>query len=261
MTKSILSSVLPAARNAARIFGFTRSKWNSPYLTIEYKGAVYSIVSKALPNDFARIDIVLVDDKPVGSVLFVEISSHVLHMVGMFIKEEHRGKRISYIYDNKEKDVTIASFLLDHVMESLVTKNVQVTLEVMNYNESAYKLYERTSTFTNSSMPPQQFELCSRSDVLEYKKIRRKVVKRWHDIGFGEDKLGVQWAHVPDYNGVATWSIARVYCWKKSYESLRGGYITFVKNRLKLIYSVLKYGSIFRFTYYFLLKKITILKR
>ena len=256
MSQAILTSVLPAARSASVLFAYTTAKWDEPYVSVQCQDATYSIVRKVLPNDFSRMYLVCVDGAPVGSVLFVEIATNILHMVGMFIAKVCRGKKIHYILNNKDCTQTVASFLLQHVMNDLASKNLQVTLEVMNYNESAHRLYESIEFFSDNKEQPFKFHLCSKAEIIEYKTIRKKKIKKWHDIGQGEDKPGVQWSHIPDYNDESTWSVTRVYCWKKLRPPLTTKQMVFTRHKLKFIYSVVKYGDIIGCVYYYLCLRI-----
>jgi hypothetical protein len=138
-------------------------------------------------------------------------------------------------------------------MNDLASNNLQVTLEVMNYNESAHRLYESIEFFSENKEQPLKFHLCSKSETIEYKMLRKKKIKKWHDIGQGEVKLGVQWSHIPDYNNEPTWSITRVYCWKTLSPPLTTTKMAFVRHKFKFIYSVLKYGDIIGFLYYHLI--------
>jgi hypothetical protein len=258
LSASILTSILPSARHVAVLLGFSYAESGLPYIRTEYNGDTYSIYKKTLPNNFARIDVIYVNDEPIGSVMFVEIAANTLLMIGMFIKKEYRGRKINYKNNNKETIATIASFLLNNVMADLMISNVVVVLEVMNYNKSAYKLYERTVVFAAEQASYSRFELCSKCEILEYNKIRRKRIKRWHDIGCGKDKLGVQWGHIPDYNRQTTWSITRVYCWHNPKQTLTAKPMAFIKNKSKLLWSVVRYGKILAFIYYFLFNRINV---
>lgn len=250
MSKSILNSVLPSARGGALLFGYTTTKWDELYVSVKCNDATYSIVRKALPNNFSRMYLVCIDGTPVGSVLFVEIATNILHMVGMFVTEASRGKKITYKKGAKECRQTVASFLLQHVMDDLVASNCQVTLEVMNNNQNAHKLYEKGAFFAKGNEDEFRFELCSKTEVIEYAKIRRKKITKWHDIGYGESRAGIQWSHIPDYNGESTWSISRVYNIPKHKQRVSAQPMAFTKNKLKLIYSALRFGELFEFIKY-----------
>lgn len=250
MPQSILESVLPAARNIAVLFGFTSTKWTYSLIRIRCGNDAYSVEKKMLPNSFSKMYVINMNGIPVGSVLFVEIATNILHMVGMFVAEECRGKKIEYSEGAKECRQTVATFLLQHVMNDLMESNCLVTLEVMNNNQSAYKLYERGAFFAKDIMEGSQFELCTKTEAVEYAKIRRKKIKKWHDIGRGESREGIQWSHIPDYNGESTWSISRVYYLPSGKQRLTSESMAFTKNKLKLIYSVLRFGHIFKFIKY-----------
>ena len=250
MAQSILESVLPAARNVAVLFGFTSTKRDEAFVSVRSGNDTYSIDKKALPNNFSKMYVISMNGIPVGSVLFVEIATNILHMVGMFVTEVCRGKKIEYRKDAQECYQTVASFLLQHVMDDLLASNCQVTLEVMNNNQSAYKLYERGSFFAKGNEEGVRFELCSKTEVIEYAKIRRKKIKKWHDIKHGESREGIQWSHIPDYNGESTWSISRVYYLPKDKQRVEAQPMAFTKNKLKLMYSVLRFGKLFKFMKY-----------
>ena len=250
ISQSILESVLPAARNIAVLFGFTSTEWNDSLIRIRCGDDAYSIEKKVLPNSFSKMYVINMNGIPVGSVLFVEIATNILHMVGMFVTEKCRGKKIEYNKEGKECRQTIATFLLQHVMDDLLESNCLVTLEVMNNNQSAYKLYERGAFFAKDNEKECRFELCSKTEAIEYAKIRRKKIKKWHDIGQGESREGIQWSHIPDYNGESTWSISRIYYVSEYKEQLIAEPMAFAKNKLKLIYSVLRFGQVFKFIKY-----------
>lgn len=250
MPQSILESVLPAARNVAVLFGYTSTKWDEAFVNVRYGNDTYSVDKKALPNNFSKMYVICMNGTPVGSVLFVEIATNILHMVGMFVTEECRGKKIEYKRGARECRQTVASFLLQHVMDDLLASNCLVTLEVMNNNQSAYKLYERGAFFATGNEEGVRFELCSQTEVIEYAKIRRKKIKKWHDIGHGESRAGIQWSHIPDYNGESTWSISRVYYLPKDNQRLSAQPMAFTKNKLKLIYSILRFGKLLKFMKY-----------
>tara|TARA_B100000408_G_scaffold138583_1_gene132797 strand:+ start:12762 stop:13562 length:801 start_codon:yes stop_codon:yes gene_type:complete len=242
MTCSVLDSILPAARNVAGLFGLDRGQWKAPYVKIESHNNSYAIYRKVLPNKFARIDVIFVNGTSAGSLLFVEIADGIYHMVGMFINEEFRGKKISQTQNGRAFSCSVAFLFLDHVMNDLVEKGLSVTLEVMNYNKAAFKLYERWSSSSIGNHDINEFRLLTKAEVVRYGKLRRKPIKRWHDIGEGDNKRGVQWSHIPDYNGRSTYSISRVYYCEvtKPLSSVRK--LAFFRNKIKLILSIIKYG-------------------
>lgn len=245
---SVLDSILPAARSVAVLFGFDRGPWESAYTSMQFGNSTFTIVKKSLPNNFARIDVLFVNNSPAGSLVFVEIAPSVFHMVGMFINDEFRGEKVTYISNGEEVKGSIAFYFLQHVMDNLVANSITVTLEVMNYNKAAYKLYEKWNCYENELNRSFRFTLCSKQEIVQYSKIRSKRIGKWHRIGF-DNKFGVQWAHVPDYNGESTYSISRVYC--SGAEMLPEHNIsTFIRTTLRLIVSSLKYGSAIAFFRY-----------
>lgn len=247
-SNSVLHSVLPAARSIAILFGFDKSPEDCPYVESRYDDSTYAITRKTLPNNFARIDLVFVNNEPAGSLLFVEIADSIFHMVGMFIKEKYRGKKITYGYNGKVTRGSIALFFLQHVMADLVNQKITVTLEVMNYNQAAYRLYERWAYEHHKLNRRFSFQLCSKQKVIHYSKVRSKRIAKWHRIGDG-DQFGVQWSHVPDYNGEATYSISRVYCSSPD-ELAKVTELEPLKNRLKMLISSVIYGNALAFIRY-----------
>ena len=239
---SVFDSILPAARNVAALFGLDEGCWKAPYLKIESQNNSYAIYRKVLPNEFARIDVIFVNGSSAGSLLFVEIASGIYHMVGMFINEEFRGKKISLLRNGRALNCSIAFLFLDHVMNDLVEKGLSVTLEVMNYNKAAFKLYERWGSSSIGNHDINEFRLLTKAELVQYGKLRKKPIKKWHDIGEGDDKMGVQWSHIPDYNGQSTYSVSRVYYCEviKSLSSVRK--LAFYRNKIKLMLSIIKYG-------------------
>jgi hypothetical protein len=246
---SILNSILPAARSVAVLLGFDRGPWESAYASVQFDNATYTIVRKSLPNNFARVDVLFVNNCPAGSLVFVEIAPSVFHMVGMFISDELRGKKVTYVSKGEEVTGSIAFYFLQHVMDDLVTNNITVTLEVMNYNEAAYRLYEKWNLCQFGLNKSLCFTLCSKQEITRYSKIRSKRVGKWHLVGDDINKFGVQWTHVPDYNGESTYSISRVYC--SSPEALpKHNIFMSIKMSLRMIVSSLKYGSVIAFFRY-----------
>lgn len=239
---SVLHSVLPAARSIAVLFGFDKSAGDSPYVESHYGDSSYAIIKKTLPNNFARIDVIFVNNEPAGSLLFVEIADSIFHMVGMFINEKFRGKKLTYDFSGKTTKNSIAFFLLQHVMADLVSQEITVTLEVMNYNVAAYKLYERLELFDSTFYTRFSFKILTKKEVRKYSELRRKPIKKWHDIGLGSDEVGVQWTHIPDYNGEPKYSVSRIYCC----ETVKGVYdigkFQYYLNKVKLVISLIKYG-------------------
>lgn len=238
----VLNSILPAARTVAILFGFERGPWREPYVETKSSSNLYAIYNRVLPNNFARIDVIFLNGKPVGSLLFVEIANGIYHMVGMFINDEHRGKRMEYLADGKTTKCSIAYFFLHHVMNDLVGKGFTVTLEVMNYNKAAFKLYERWETRNKSSKVKLKFSLLSKTEIEHYGTLRKKPIKGWHDIDRGDNQMGVQWSHIPNYNGETRYSISRVYCCEADNSILSTTKLSYLKNKIKLIISAVKYG-------------------
>ncbi len=258
----LIDSILPSARPTAILLGLTiPEQLGEPVVQQDMLGYNYQIYSRIMPNAMARIDVLYVDQQPAGSVVFVEIEEAVFHMVGMYVREGYRGRSVmlSRAAVEQEQDTfqTPAEFLLHNVTTDIVNHGRQITLEVMNNNTSAVKLYERCVRTVVSGQTLPAYRLLEQDEVMQYAAMRYKKIGQWHELPeYG--LRGVQWSHVPSYNNLSTWSITRVYHaaladtrFKSSVSLWR-----YCRNKLKLLYSVIRYGNpLALIKYYWLLKR------
>ena len=259
----IVGAVLESARGSAVLLGLVNEKLlERPYAKQSMLDMEYAIAKTELPNKFARLDVLFVDGEPAGTVLWVEIAKNVQHMVGMYVLEHYQSATIYKRFETlgASPDVlaaltTPARLLFENSTKAMIENNRQATLEVMNYNEKAYKLYEKNIDCGDGG-GQRSFELSSRSEITHYAKIRHKKIGSWHHLAGRHDIYGVQRQHVPNYNDVPTWSISRVYNCKGDGEALfsgNGGF-AYLNNRGKLLWSVIRSGRFIGFIRYLLLR-------
>ena len=205
----------------------------------------FKIVRRAWPNNYAMLDILYVNEEPAGTIFSLKHSADLLHMVGMFLKEDYR----SASFHRDEMDgPSPAAYFIDQYKHNLFAGSQSMTLEVMNYNLPAIKLYEQS--FIHQGRSYNGFCLLGRQEVAHYARLRRKKIGHWHKLNDEElFNWGVQWRHIPNFNNQPTWSITRVYLFKPNDGNLehidyQGSLFSRITFSIKLAFSFIRYGSI-----------------
>ncbi len=213
----IQECILESARDAAILMGLLNKNIEEEvYAEKTVNNNKFTVSKKELKNRAARLDIIYIDQIPIGSVVLVEISHKLYHMAGMYIKESYRGKNLKdKLNTAPETDPhqKPSIFLLENLIKDLLDQDYQMTLEVMNYNRGACELYE-TRFFTGDKNKTELgLELMTKDNILSYSKYRKKNIGKWHNIGEEnqEKRWGIQWENVPDYKNTTRWSINRIY--------------------------------------------------
>ena len=263
----VLQCILEPAREVAILFGLLdRKQSQEVYVSKTFHGHTYSIAKRELPNRYARLDILYIDNTPAGSVVATRISSGLYHMVGMFIKEGYRSNsvfetlNVQQCSDQNSQSLPMPSkFLLAGLLEDLFKHRMQMTLEVMNNNRGACNLYESKFLINNSENIELGFELMSRDNIAKYSRLRRKRIGNWHVISESDEhaRYGVQWSHVPNYNNSSRWSISRVYQFmpfEREFESLDKQPLLFV-TAVQFVVTIFSYGSIRKYILYKVVNK------
>ena len=260
----LLGSILNEARSIAILFGILNEKNRTGTYYREKNGAHNLKIEKwELPDKVIRLDILYLDDAPIGSILSLRILPSLYHMVGMYIDEKYRSKQINetlpdyYSLHPKENDKRSPStcLLKSYLNDMVALNNYQVTLEVINNNQSAWRLYEKPLLRTNDNEKAHGFRLLTKEEILQYANLRGKKVGKWHPVNSGGESLkyGVQWSHIPDYGGKPErWSTNRIYIigpGDQVLNVLHNKHHPFLEN-LKKLYSIIIYGSVIRYIHY-----------
>lgn len=261
---ALLNSVLEPTRDVTILFGLLSGRHLDEVVACEsyLNGSVtYTLARIELSNHYAWLDILFIDEEPAGSVVSVEIAPGLYHMVGMQVTSNFRGRAFLKERLNNHDDLTElnsiptpAFFLLSNTIKYLEKTGRKMTLEVMNFNNSAHRLYEKKVLLDNQSVTVG-FNLLPKQAVVKYAKLRRKKIGKWHAINeTGEpERLGVQWRHIPDYNGQSTWSISRIYLWGSCAEFLslyQGRFLSLVRHQVRMLHTIVVYGSPFKYVYW-----------
>lgn len=197
------------------------------------------------PKGDFRLDLLYMDGACIGAILSVKIDNNVYHIQGMNVIESYRGRRFSGNGVDGFSSIKPSKFLLQCMMKDLCASSKLISLEVLNGNVPAWKLYEEVSVTTESGV--YCFRLLDRFNIGLYAKIRGKAVREWCTID-GDGGLGVKWAHIPDY-GASTmkWSVNRVYLAQTQGADTSQDIFVGSSKRLKtkLLVSILFYGRPF----------------
>jgi len=251
--------ILDSARGSAWLLGLLKQGlYAESYASLSSGDNHYTLVKKVLPNQFARLDIMFVNNEPVGSICVIEIYQGLYHMLGMYVKPSYRakeyGKKLIPFSNGSVSDISLpspAKFMMEHYMRDLFENKVSMTLEVMNYNAAAYRLYEKQFICSGESM--NAFSLLSKEKIEKYSRLRSKSIGKWHplDVENDTESYGVQWKHIPDYNNTSEWSITRVYFYSPIGDFLSViGVVSIaglIRIKAKTFVSIFKYGDVFGF--------------
>lgn len=221
----VLPAIIPSFREKSILLGLMSPKVRQEiYFEEKFDVGIFSVERRVLPNNFARLDILFVAGEVAGTILCCELSKNLYHMVGMYVLEKFRSKKYSVsaqenLSEGKPasgKPISPAAFLLKTFSFDIIAEQKQVSLEVLDSNIPAWKLYEKKHSMGDADQKTICFELMHKEQITSYAKIRGKNIGRWHNILFeGEaENLGVQWSHVPDFGGTSRWSINRLYILK-----------------------------------------------
>ncbi|WP_460225425.1 GNAT family protein [Aurantivibrio infirmus] len=261
----IINAIIPSFREKARLLGLVGGRIEDILYhedIVDGKRVIFK--KRVLPNAYARMDILLVDSEIAGTIVCCKISEEVYHMVGMYVREEFRSKK-----NNTDAPLEIppvanqlspAKLLLKYFLQDVIPKGTQVSLEVLNHNKSAWNLYEKKLYFDVLLKRQKGFSLMTPDEIIKYAKARRKKIGKWHEVENADGTIakGVQWSHIPDFDGTPRWSINRLYLIKTdSHEfSLNPDIYHWLKINLKMAYSVIKYGKLYLFIKRYITLKI-----
>lgn len=256
----VVAAIIPAFRNNAILLGLLSEKFLfQEYKTEKIDGQEYSVQKRILPNEYARLDLITIDGEPAGSIVCCEIANNIYHMVGMFVLEKYRSSKktpqeleaLQSRTSRSEKQTSPAKFLLAAFLEETLALGKQVSLEVLNHNAPAWHLYEKKLVFDSLAKRMIGFRLMNKDEILNYVRLRGKKVGKWHDIKTSNDEagLGVQWRHVPDFDGTPRWSINRLYLINSGAKEFKIDDSFFNRSNSigKVCLTVIKYGSVFRY--------------
>jgi len=256
----VVATIIPAFRNNAILLGLLSEKFPfQEYKTEKIDGQEYSVQKRILPNEYARLDLITIDGEPAGSIVCCEIANSIYHMVGMFVSEKYRSSKKTpqevaapqNHTSRSEKQTSPAKFLLAGFLEEMLALGKQVSLEVLNHNAPAWHLYEKKLVFDSLEKRMIGFRLMNKEEILNYVRLRGKKIGKWHDIKTSSDEvgLGVQWRHVPDFDGTSRWSINRLYLINSGAKEFKIDDVFFDRSVSigKVCLTVIKYGSVFRF--------------
>ena len=133
-----------------------------------------------------------------------------------------------------------------------------MTLEVMNNNLGACKLYEQNFVIDEQSNKSVGMQHMSKSDIASYAEFRRKKIRQWHQIDSNsENNLAVHWTNVPYYGNCTKWSINRVYLLRPQHEDFilsNGGHHE--KQTLQTIAYIIISGNWIKYLAYKALNKL-----
>ena len=226
LSKNVLEEcVLKSAQGTAILFGLTSNRLIWSDVTNKSHSdpdAKFQVLKAEKHRGLASFYLILVEGEPAGSIISIDIASGLTHLVGMYVKEELRGAAFRQ-ENSKDRVVSPAACLLSSYISDMANSGKSITLEVMNYNIAALKLYEkRFSTLVDGEEKHLWFSLLSQTEISYYGRIRGKKLGRWHEIKLdsGHKGMGIQWRHTPDYAGQSTWSISRVYGFNLDSETL-----------------------------------------
>jgi len=169
--------IVDEARDKAVFFGLMRKNVKAQlYAYEEIEGHVFAVEKRVVAGGHSRLDLLSIDNEPVGTV--------------------------------------ISTFLLTSYANDVLTDRRQVTLEVMNNNSAAWRLYERVQIRDINRGVDAEFRLLSKEEILRYAAVRGKTIGKWRPLETpGEtERTGVQWKHVPDFgSSTGRWSTNRIY--------------------------------------------------
>jgi len=230
------------------------------------------IERRELKNRHSRLDIIYINSDIAGTILSSKLAPQLLHMVGMFVVEKYRfGRLVShfpeYIEGIKEargKVVSPAELLLGAYLDDVVNNyHMQVSLEVLNGNVAAWRLYEKPVLLGRDGFV-RGFRLLTREEIEIYGARRGKTVGEWFDVEttstLTRAGIAVRWKHIPHYGRSAMkWSVNRVYLITSVGDSLAlsGGRGSILFDKFRTMATILRYGNVFGTVRYVLKKALS----
>ena len=224
----ILNCIIDGAKEKAILLGLLNAKLGSRiYEEQEVDKYEFSILKTELPNKKSRLDVLCVNNIPVGTIVSSEIIPGLYHMVGMYVTEKYRSGEINDTlpgveHARKENKTLLnpAEFLLWGYLKDVVSREKkQVSLEVIDGNVSAWRFYEKRLYWDEDSERYEGFELMTQRETKIYAQQRGKKIKRWVKVLTQSNRKGyaVHWSHIPEYGpGTERWAVNRVYLIKSS---------------------------------------------
>ena len=245
----LLNSILDSARIKAILFGLCNHKLAEHTLKRNVYGAfTYCVTSRITPNRYGWLHTLYINNDKAGTIVSLQISDTMYHMVGMFIREPYRRSKFFAEQVNPESDFDLpnpSEYLMEALVNDVLAHDRQMTLEVMNNNRGACELYDRQYLINNQ---PTGFLMMTKPEIASYAAFRNKKIGKWHLVESGEagERWGAQWSHIPDYNNSSRWSINRVYLLSLNGRrfSLQKTFIHSMQMRWKALLTLLRYGNI-----------------
>ena len=250
--------IVGGAKDKALLLGLLNPKLDGEFYAQELYGEHrFAVEKRELPNRHSRLDILYINNYPVGTIVSSELTEGIYHMVGMLVAEPYRSRAIDKTLpgyaDARAKKLggglSPAAFFLQVYLKDIVnTQGMQVSLEVLNGNQYAWKLYEKRLLANSDGLDAVGFELLPKKELEAYARLRGKKIGKWHSVETYENKKGyaVQWSHIPDY-GTSTekWSVNRVYMIKPRGQNFffSEERIPQFKNKLRIILTIMFYGN------------------
>lgn len=216
VNNELLQAMLPATRGPALLFGLMHeSNRQSVLLSENLQGHHWSVTTYS--SDFTRLDVIRIDEMNAGTIVSLLLAEGLLHMSGLFVREAFRSNKIAQtlgLSNNVPSSFpTPSRLLLRALISDLVNKRMQMSLEVMNNNRSAIRLYEERFKVPHHSSDIG-FQMMNEREIESYSRLRGKSIKGWHEVDSDTSSAngtGVQWRHVPNYNDSLRWSLTRIY--------------------------------------------------
>lgn len=262
LLNEIKDCIVKDAQEKAILFGLLKPNLKSViYSQINLDVFVITVEKKGISNGLFRLDIIRINETPIGTIISSEITHGLYHMIGMFVARPYRSDMINQTCPGYTKaceannlgTISPAVYLLKSYIDDIVKgMNYQVTLEVTNNNEPAWHLYEKHLLLDSENGQKRGFELLTKEDILLYAKVRRKKISKWYRVVTtnGDEGVGVQWDHIPDYGGnPERWSTNRVYLIKPLTQNflLLDRKVSFLGEKLKVIFAICKFGSLIHY--------------